>query len=945
MFIRELIKHNNYKRILIVDDEADITSIGYERIKGQEDISLRRISSAINTMRKQLHSNIEHVLLQVTATPYALYLQPECFTNSNIMPIKPTRTVVIPTGKGYIGGQYYFIESEDETSDNYHKAKYLIHIVDQDEMNIINGTRKNSGKNCVINDKRTVRMHEFIRGQSKRSTFALPSLRNWIFDILVGAAILQLNPGNEDYYVSAVLHATTAIQLHKNEKYLIESAIREIVAVLIEDIDDDDFDYFVKSSYNDIVKSVKAYSVLRIPTFEEVKRKIAAKTEDGNLEGLIMELDIKEVNSDKEDIMILLNNLTGELKLENSITIFVGGQVLDRGITIPNLIGFFYGRDPATMQQDTVMQHCRMFGYRKEELLSVTRFYTTYRLFSNMKEITIRDTILRKRMLQQEAGDVIYLEAGGKIKACSPQKVLASKINSILPEKRYLPIGFDVNKMIAKVNHIKILNMLGSINAILPEEKNVYHKGDSYDDKYVVISSELAIELIRLSYESIEPRDDGICNKFSDFEPTFWFSLSERMKDNTDEIAIIVRRNREISKMKKNETVYQDSPDDGNNEGALAKELRKKMPVLVMTEQTNPEWGAKFWWPVYYTPVDMNVGIYSEELSKTGVAENILSLGIMPITISKFILIDNFGVGEELYNYLDSTINKILEFYKESFFIKDAIKCNKKRKEIECRIYIESDEFNSTSNIKNEILAICKKVEKTLYMSGLDEDIKKEIFDYFKEISEGKATDENREKALEAINHAKFKKMQQNILKQLIDEADELLCRSREFSGYFIPLGSGNCEIRLYYNTIEKEVQENGHIDDTFILVLLANVLAHEIYHALHYADVMTESGRWLYKNKDFFKQGVVQETLAEYFALSYSKNVIVDEAYNHKFIKYIHNIRNKDQFPADGGYSGSIILESCEIDGCCGSENQKYKEVYINSLSDMPYAYVNITK
>ena len=52
------------------------------------------------------------------------------------------------------------------------------------------------------------------------------------------------------------------------------------------------------------------------------------------------------------------------------------------------------------MQQDTVMQHCRMFGYRGNELLSVTRFYTTYRLFNSMKEITIRDNLLRERMLR-----------------------------------------------------------------------------------------------------------------------------------------------------------------------------------------------------------------------------------------------------------------------------------------------------------------------------------------------------------------------------------------------------------------------------------------------------------------------------------------------------------------------------------------------------------------
>lgn len=162
LFIEAIVKYEYYKRLLIVDDEADITSIGYEKFKGQEQLSLRRISGAINKMRKSLHSQIEHVLMQVTATPYALYLQPENFSNNNIMPIKPLRTVVLPTGKGYIGGDFYFIESEDAQSENYSKAKHLLHIVSQEEMNILNGSRKNSGKNHAITDRRTVRVEEFL---------------------------------------------------------------------------------------------------------------------------------------------------------------------------------------------------------------------------------------------------------------------------------------------------------------------------------------------------------------------------------------------------------------------------------------------------------------------------------------------------------------------------------------------------------------------------------------------------------------------------------------------------------------------------------------------------------------------------------------------------------------------------------------------------------------
>ena len=57
--------------------------------------------------------------------------------------------------------------------------------------------------------------------------------------------------------------------------------------------------------------------------------------------------------------------------------IFIGGQILDRGITVPNLLGFCYGRSPKRMQQDTVLQHARMYGARPRPDLAVTRLYTT----------------------------------------------------------------------------------------------------------------------------------------------------------------------------------------------------------------------------------------------------------------------------------------------------------------------------------------------------------------------------------------------------------------------------------------------------------------------------------------------------------------------------------------------------------------------------------------
>ena len=939
LFIEAIVKNDYYKRLLIVDDEADITSVGYESYKGQDDLSLRRISGSINTVRKALHSNIEHVLMQVTATPYALYLQPENFSNANIMPIKPYGTVVIPHGKGYVGGQYYFVDSEDEQSEKFYKAKYLPHIVAQAEMNILNGNRKNSGKNSVLKDKRTVRMTDFLSYKADKSNFVLPSFRKWIFDILVGTAIIQLNPGNEDYYLSAVLHAAIAKSLHRGEKELIEEAFNILTDELKGDINNHAFKKFVQESYEDIVQSVRAYNVLQVPDLLQVQHRIASVDKDDELVGLVNEVDIKEVNSDS-DILRLLNITTGELKLENSLTIFVGGQVLDRGITIPNMISFFYGRDPATMQQDTVMQHCRMFGYRSEELLSVTRFYTTYRLFSSMKEITIRDNLLRERMQKQTIGEVVYLEAGGKIKACSPQKVLASELHSIMPEKRYLPVGFEIDKRNSRKAWEAIDQIIQRNNGYLSNEDVTYKKGEMLDNRYVTISSEDALEILEYSYSIIKPYEDGICNKFSDIESVFLFSLSERMENGQDDVALIVRRNRQVRKMKKDGTMYSDAPDDGKNEGAIAKKLREDIPVLVLTEQKHSDWGQTFWWPVYYTPDLMNVGLYADENPKTGVYENVASAGPVPMYIDTFTVLDNVGVKNDFLDAMNQYVAEILKFYSENFEMPEAIISLKKRKKINCPIYIDEDTvFSSQDDFHNGIKRVILNVKRILEKANDARQTEKNILDYLNALLERVATDEMRERVFENIEQLQLGKNQKQRIYRLINEADEIATYASEIFGYFIPLGSGRCEIHLNYGVIENNCQKQGFSGQS-ILSFMKYVLSHEMFHAVHYADVMTESGRWLYTNKDYHKQRAVKESMAEYFALCFVKENILSIKGEIDIIKFIYENRRTEDFPKDGGYSGAIILQNQEACDKLGNQNMQYRDIYVNSLSDMPKSF-----
>lgn len=121
---------NKKKKCLIIDDEADTTGIGYSKIKGEDEYTLRMVSSKVNEMRGTLDGC---VFVEVTATPYALYLQPEFDEREEIHPIKPLNTVLVPWGKDYIGGDYYFIKSKDVS----HPASMLFEPVGLKEHEIV----------------------------------------------------------------------------------------------------------------------------------------------------------------------------------------------------------------------------------------------------------------------------------------------------------------------------------------------------------------------------------------------------------------------------------------------------------------------------------------------------------------------------------------------------------------------------------------------------------------------------------------------------------------------------------------------------------------------------------------------------------------------------------------------------------------------------------------
>jgi hypothetical protein len=107
------------KRLLIVDDEADFASVSFRQKDGN--LGPGVIASQIDQLQRLAPQSD---FLQVTATPYSLYLQPEDEVKRNgqslFLPKKPSFTEILPIHAGYVGGEHYFEHSADQASPAYY---------------------------------------------------------------------------------------------------------------------------------------------------------------------------------------------------------------------------------------------------------------------------------------------------------------------------------------------------------------------------------------------------------------------------------------------------------------------------------------------------------------------------------------------------------------------------------------------------------------------------------------------------------------------------------------------------------------------------------------------------------------------------------------------------------------------------------------------------------
>ncbi|GAX38259.1 Z1 domain-containing protein [Nodularia sp. NIES-3585] len=290
------------------------------------------VNRAIVDLRNYLNS---HTYLQTTATPQSLLLQ------DSQSPFRPDFVVVTTPGTGYVGGNYFF------DNNNFSDSDHIRQVPDIDLNRLRTSNR--------IPDTLIQSMLVFflgsavlrIQGNQKKYTY-----------------LLHTSFRQADHHLAAVLVDNFKNQLTNELRQNTNNPINGVSSGLITQL---------QNAYNNLQQTFG-----NIPAFNAVLTETAKR---------ITSTEVIEINS-----------VTGEgiRPLTRKHTLYIGGTKLGRGVTVKNLLVTYYGRDAQQPQMDTVLQHARMYGYRRNELPAI-RIYLPIRLAQRFVDIHESDNLVREQ--------------------------------------------------------------------------------------------------------------------------------------------------------------------------------------------------------------------------------------------------------------------------------------------------------------------------------------------------------------------------------------------------------------------------------------------------------------------------------------------------------------------------------------------------------------------
>lgn len=575
------------KRVIVIDDEADFGGIAFFRDKQTHGVG-------VGTNAKYITETVLSVPdcrnMLVTATPYSLYLQPDGMSelvNGKVRPLKPRHTETVPVHQRYVGGKQYFIDSL-RTDSMYHS---VFHPLSPECVDVL----CNRNLRYINNIAKSPKLHDF---------------RLAVLQYLVATAIRSIQEANRKilYRSSFIVHVQIARAAHKWQSELMVALLDYLGQhVFCDQPDDNSFDEMIAAIHKEFAETRangENEGLLEkdvIPSVEAVVAKIRELFSTAAIH-------VQIVNSD-EDVANLLD-ASGQLELRHEVNVFVGGSILDRGLTIENLIGFVYGRSPQRMQMDTVLQHARMYGARKMADMAVTRFHTTNQLHDRLNRINAMDESLRDQFEQamKDGHDpetvFVCRDPHGRIVPCAPSRLLIATISTITPQSRHLPVGFQTG------SHTAIHETISGIDAAILGAPDYLNRDE---DGIFKIGRDMAFDIlrrIRSTYIYNRPID---ANAGLEWDVEEMISILKWALGENGDLYCLRRENRELSRYRGNGG-FMDAPDDGRLDLAPARAKAIDLPLVMLIRENGAEnkgWrGTPFYWPVLLVQQNVRSAVY-----------------------------------------------------------------------------------------------------------------------------------------------------------------------------------------------------------------------------------------------------------------------------------------------------------------------------------------------
>ncbi|WP_053375550.1 Z1 domain-containing protein [Paenibacillus sp. FJAT-27812] len=324
----------------------------------------------------------KHVYVQVTATPQSLFLQ---HSESDFA---PQFTVTFEPGDGYVGGEAFF-EAEQQLSP-------MRLFPDNEVDNILSSDTLDA----------------------EETWEAVPTgLRKALCSFFVAAASKLIN--GEGTAFSFVCHVSQRQDPHRRIERIVNSFVTRLTRAMSNPTSQD--------SALVIEYLREAFDDMRLTNpnpqpYQEVIQEIA-----------------ECINS--TSIQLLISG-SRSATYSSPFNILIGGNRLGRGVTIKRLLVTYYGRTSKSPQVDTILQHSRMYGYRKNDM-DVMRFYISSSLLDIFKGVHDSHkqlwTMTRQIDPTEMQAIVLSRTTHSLLRATRTSVVYVDALAFYMPGKRYFP--------------------------------------------------------------------------------------------------------------------------------------------------------------------------------------------------------------------------------------------------------------------------------------------------------------------------------------------------------------------------------------------------------------------------------------------------------------------------------------------------------------------------